>query len=253
VPPLVERFRERDLDAKKLQAQLETALARIAELESDSDGGGTRIEPINAESLPDGLDASNEPHASTMTGLAGLEDQIDSVLKNAQNDAEQDVAQHSGERADTQDDDVEHPEADLDSADSAEEPARSDANSGDSVYMEATVQQPMPAGAGVVADIEPVRHTHSGNELREGGQASAGDAAELADRDDLKMIKGVGPAIEKTLNDLGIYRFNQIAEMSEFDIDRVAQQLRGFRSRIYREDWIGQARTLQYQKNNDFI
>jgi predicted flap endonuclease-1-like 5' DNA nuclease len=38
--------------------------------------------------------------------------------------------------------------------------------------------------------------------------------------------------------------------MSEYDIDRVAQQLKGFRSRIYREDWVGQARTLQYEKNN---
>lgn len=71
------------------------------------------------------------------------------------------------------------------------------------------------------------------------------------DTDDLKQIKGVGPAIEKTLNDLGIYRFNQIAEMSEYDIDRVAQRLKGFRSRIYREDWVGQARSLQYQKIND--
>ena len=68
------------------------------------------------------------------------------------------------------------------------------------------------------------------------------------DKDDLQQIKGVGPAIEKTLNDLGIYRFNQIAEMSEYDIDRVARELRGFRSRIYREDWIGQARMLQYEK-----
>ena len=39
--------------------------------------------------------------------------------------------------------------------------------------------------------------------------------------------------------------------MSEYEIDRVARELRGFRSRIYREDWIGQARDLQYQKEND--
>jgi predicted flap endonuclease-1-like 5' DNA nuclease/regulator of replication initiation timing len=61
-------------------------------------------------------------------------------------------------------------------------------------------------------------------------------------RDNLKKIKGVGPAIEKTLNEMGIVRFQQIADMSEYDIDRVAQRLKGFRSRIYREDWIGQAR-----------
>ena len=63
-------------------------------------------------------------------------------------------------------------------------------------------------------------------------------------RDNLKKIKGVGPAIEKTLNEIGIFNFQQIADMSEYDIDRVAKRLKGFHSRIYREDWIGQARTL---------
>jgi predicted flap endonuclease-1-like 5' DNA nuclease len=66
-------------------------------------------------------------------------------------------------------------------------------------------------------------------------------------RDDLQKIKGVGPAIERTLHDLGIFRFEQIAQISEYDIDRIAARLKGFRSRIYREDWIGQARTLQLQ------
>ena len=63
-------------------------------------------------------------------------------------------------------------------------------------------------------------------------------------RDDLKMIKGVGPAIEKTLNEMGIFSFQQIADLSEYDIDRVARHLKGFHSRIHREDWIGQARML---------
>ena len=66
-------------------------------------------------------------------------------------------------------------------------------------------------------------------------------------RDQLQAIKGVGPAIEKTLNEMGIFRFQQIAEMSEYDIDRVARRLKGFHSRIYREDWIGQARELRDQ------
>jgi len=65
--------------------------------------------------------------------------------------------------------------------------------------------------------------------------------------DNLQEIKGIGPAIEKTLNEMGIFRFDQIAEMSEYEIDRVAQRLKGFRSRIYREDWIGQARELRDQ------
>lgn len=74
------------------------------------------------------------------------------------------------------------------------------------------------------------------------------DVDESNQRDNLKKIKGVGPAIEKTLNEMGIVRFQQIADMSEYDIDRVAQRLKGFRSRIYREDWIGQARDYLDQK-----
>ena len=70
-------------------------------------------------------------------------------------------------------------------------------------------------------------------------------------RDKLQRIKGIGPAIEKTLNEVGIFRFEQIAEISEYEIDRVAKRLKGFRSRIYREDWVGQARELRDQENND--
>ena len=73
----------------------------------------------------------------------------------------------------------------------------------------------------------------------------AGPANDM--RDKLQAIKGVGPAIEKTLNEMGIFRFQQIAEMSEYDIDRIASSLKGLRSRIYREDWLGQARELRDQ------
>lgn len=108
--------------------------------------------------------------------------------------------------------------------------------------------------------IEPVRDPDlltngrdaSNDDADDGDTSEESQAEELtADedehslRDDLKEIKGVGPAIEKTLNDMGIFRFQQIADMTEYDIDRVAEQLRGFHSRIYRENWIGQARELK--------
>jgi len=97
-------------------------------------------------------------------------------------------------------------------------------------------------------DLLPVEEM--GDVEEEGTVPEDGDDADDDDtpRDNLKKIKGVGPAIEKTLNEMGICRFNQIAEMSEYDIDRVAHRLKGFRSRIYREDWIGQARDLHDQK-----
>jgi NADH-quinone oxidoreductase subunit E len=111
----------------------------------------------------------------------------------------------------------------------------------------------LPADEFVEEDDEADEEPSAGKEdlLTVERRTLDGNSGANGENDDLKQIKGVGPAIETTLNELGIFRFNQIAEMSEYDIDRVAQRLKGFRSRIYREDWIGQARDLHYQKNNN--
>jgi predicted flap endonuclease-1-like 5' DNA nuclease len=61
--------------------------------------------------------------------------------------------------------------------------------------------------------------------------------------DDLKLISGIGPSIEKTLHALGVYHFRQIAELTPDNIAWIDQRLR-FRGRIQREDWIGQAKRL---------
>jgi predicted flap endonuclease-1-like 5' DNA nuclease len=61
--------------------------------------------------------------------------------------------------------------------------------------------------------------------------------------DDLKKISGIGPGIEKTLHELGIYHFRQIAQLTPDHVAWIDHHLR-FRGRIQREDWIGQARKL---------
>ena len=61
--------------------------------------------------------------------------------------------------------------------------------------------------------------------------------------DDLKKISGIGPGIEKTLHELGIYHFRQIAQLTPDHVAWIDHHLR-FRGRIQREDWIGQARRL---------
>ena len=61
--------------------------------------------------------------------------------------------------------------------------------------------------------------------------------------DDLKRISGIGPSIEKTLHELGIYHFRQIAQFTPDNVAWIDHRLR-FRGRIEREDWIGQARRL---------
>lgn len=64
------------------------------------------------------------------------------------------------------------------------------------------------------------------------------------DRDDLKRISGIGPKLERVLNANGIFRFRQIADWQDADIDAIDEQLTGFRGRIRRDDWVGQAKKL---------
>jgi predicted flap endonuclease-1-like 5' DNA nuclease len=68
-------------------------------------------------------------------------------------------------------------------------------------------------------------------------------AAPEGEPDDLKKISGIGPAIEKTLHELGIYHFRQIADFTPDNVVWVNEHLR-FKGRIEREDWIGQAGKL---------
>ena len=61
--------------------------------------------------------------------------------------------------------------------------------------------------------------------------------------DSLKLISGVGPKIEATLNDLGIYTLGQIARWTEAEREWVDGYLR-FNGRIDRDNWIRQAKAL---------
>ncbi len=57
--------------------------------------------------------------------------------------------------------------------------------------------------------------------------------------DDLKKLVGVSPAIEKMLNDLGIFHFWQIAEFGPEDAGKIGEEV-GLPGRV--EGWIAQAK-----------
>lgn len=68
--------------------------------------------------------------------------------------------------------------------------------------------------------------------------------------DDLKKIRGVGPVIERTLNKLGIYFFEQIALLGPDQVDWVTHHLNTFPGRIERDEWISQAMDLADASHN---
>jgi small subunit ribosomal protein S2 len=59
--------------------------------------------------------------------------------------------------------------------------------------------------------------------------------------DDLKKLPGVSPAIEKQLNDLGIFHFQQIAELSPAAAHNVGEEV-GLPGRV--ESWVTKAKEL---------
>ena len=63
-------------------------------------------------------------------------------------------------------------------------------------------------------------------------------------KDDLQQIKGIGPFIEKQLNELGIATFEQIAQLDENLIGHLTTAIQFFPGRIQKDQWVGQAKEL---------
>jgi predicted flap endonuclease-1-like 5' DNA nuclease len=55
-------------------------------------------------------------------------------------------------------------------------------------------------------------------------------------KDDLKLIKGIGPKLEQRLNNLGLYRYSQLASLSTNDIAWVKDKLT-FSMKLPVEQW----------------
>lgn len=68
------------------------------------------------------------------------------------------------------------------------------------------------------------------------------------EKDDLKIINGIGPGIEKKLNTLGIYSFRQISELTEESIKKLTESIKFFPGRIDRDRWVEQASKLYLDK-----
>jgi predicted flap endonuclease-1-like 5' DNA nuclease/predicted nucleic acid-binding Zn-ribbon protein len=223
LPPLIDKFQQRNEEANQLESELVAARERIVELEAQLDTDETVIGSVcDPQELTDGRDASNDP----------VDDSKAEIVPNepGENDFEELVA----------------PEDVLDTDDDQFCVDKNEDADGTEVEIEVEVvvdeDDEDEDDYGVDEDVDD----DDDDELDDNSDSLIDDM-----RDDLKAIKGVGPAIEKTLYELGIRRYYQIADMSEYDIDRIAKHLKGFRSRIYREDWIGQARDLGDQDSSD--
>ncbi|NJM11119.1 MAG: hypothetical protein HC889_03755 [Synechococcaceae cyanobacterium SM1_2_3] len=72
----------------------------------------------------------------------------------------------------------------------------------------------------------------------------------VASSDDLKLISGIGPAMEKKLNACGVLSFRDLATLDNAHIERIEAVIK-FAGRIHREDWMGQAKAQHFQKYHE--
>jgi predicted flap endonuclease-1-like 5' DNA nuclease len=77
---------------------------------------------------------------------------------------------------------------------------------------------------------------------------SFGTATE-AEKDNLKMISGIGPVNEASLNELDIYTFKQISKFTAQDIDAINDAIIFFSGRIERDEWVSQAIELLHNQD----
>src|SRR5690606_36001403 len=122
----------------------------------------------------------------------------------------------------------------------------------------ATVTDPSPKTPATAKTEAAANAAVKGDTRAEGGKPSLDDANRPAGierpiaLDDLKLISGVGPKIEGTLHELGIFTFAQFASWKATEREWVDGYL-NFKGRIDRDDWVKQAKALAEGGEAEYI
>lgn len=79
---------------------------------------------------------------------------------------------------------------------------------------------------------------------RRGSRGNRLRRAAFGKPDDLKVISGVGPKLEKMLHGIGVYYYWQVADWTKADVQEADDLLDAFKGRIERDGWVKQAAKL---------
>ncbi|SEK34618.1 Predicted 5' DNA nuclease, flap endonuclease-1-like, helix-3-turn-helix (H3TH) domain [Aquimarina amphilecti] len=109
-----------------------------------------------------------------------------------------------------------------------------------------TFSNPIPVETPKSIEVAEIKKDVGNDEKPQLNFESFGTASE-SQKDDLKLISGVGPFIEKKLNSIGIYTFDQISKFTKEDIETVTELIQFFPGRIERDNWTTQAEKLKNQ------
>lgn len=108
----------------------------------------------------------------------------------------------------------------------------------------APADKPVPPAA-EASPVEPTTEPSAAKQMPASAPAQGGS-------DNLKEIKGVGPALESVLHENGVTSFAQIAAWTDSDIDHFAEVIGRMGGRIRSDDWVSQAKTLAEGGETEF-
>lgn len=121
-------------------------------------------------------------------------------------------------------------------------PAKAKAEKAPAAAKPKTAAKPKAAKAAPVAfaavDDAAVEAAGAGTKPK-GLKAPKGGAG-----DDLKLIEGIGPVLEKVCHDNGIFHFDQIAAWGPAEVAWMNGNMPRFKGRVSRDKWVAQARLI---------
>ena len=120
------------------------------------------------------------------------------------------------------------------------------------VVYKAPVGAPVPAPVETRAPVSappPSVPEMTAGEVKPAGLAAPRDGK----GDDLKMIEGIGPALEKQCHELGIFHFDQIAAWGPGEVAWMDANLKSFKGRVTRDKWVRQAKLIGEVGMTEFL
>ncbi|MBL4812322.1 MAG: bL21 family ribosomal protein, partial [Rhodobacteraceae bacterium] len=111
------------------------------------------------------------------------------------------------------------------------------ANGADATGVKAAIGASSAGAMAAAASVSVSLSASAKKPVKEKAEAKVDVAAGA---DDLKILSGIGPALEKKLHEAGVTSFAQIAAWGADDIADMDEKL-SFKGRIEREGWVAQA------------
>ena len=226
----IEIAKSLEADKDKWQADLDTAIQDSVNAQASVGSYQTTIEDLNNQII--GLKAMNTDLIAAAAG--GSDDGNAEALQAQINELEAEKSSLQSQLELTQLE-LEKSKSDLELSAS---PRSVVANNGNDIFAPAPEKTNVDKGETMTLSAVAAR-----DEVKAAIGSTIPSATE-ADKDDLTRIKGIGSFLEKKLNGLGIYTFEQISKFDAGLIEKVTTAIEFFPGRIERDDWVGQATAL---------